>query len=69
MALAQLHAAREVMRMDGQPVLVVEPMRVEALRAGSRVQMELAATKLLRLADQPLEKRPGMSLPACLWSG
>jgi hypothetical protein len=50
-------------------VVVVEPVCVKALRADSRVQVQLAASEPSALLDQPLQQRPGMTLMPCLGCG
>jgi hypothetical protein len=55
--------------MDGEPVVVVEAVCVEALPSGSRVEMKLAATEQSGLEDEPVEERARMALTSSLGSG
>ena len=45
---------------------MVEPVCVKALRADSRVQVQLVASEPSALLDQPLQQRPGETLTPCL---
>jgi hypothetical protein len=59
--------ASEVVRVDRQAVVVVEPVCVKALRADSRVQMQLAASEPSALPAQPLQQHP-LQNPLKVWS-
>jgi len=50
-------------------VVVVEPVRVEALGAYPGVEVQLAASEPSALLDQPVKQRAGMSLTARLRDG
>src|SRR5262249_4856493 len=61
-----LDAACEVVRVDRQPVAVVEAMRRKALRACPRVEMKLPAAKPSGLGLEPGEQSRGVAPIACL---
>jgi hypothetical protein len=48
--------ARKVMRDDGEAVVQVEPVRVGAVEANSRVKVELVAAESLPLLHEPVEQ-------------
>ena len=61
-----LQPAGEVVGVDRQAVIVVETVCVKALRADSRIQMQLAASKPSTLLDQPLQQQASETPTPCL---